>query len=109
MAFGVRRVRRAKDHFDPNKGGRDGTAGWPDWLNAAMGWGAVIAASVKYGVELAKTALTERGKTRREQLRQDGETERARIAKGTASPAPEESADQDGTPESDASTPEGAS
>ncbi|MEU6278186.1 hypothetical protein ABZ871_38200 [Streptomyces populi] len=66
-----------------------------------------MAATVKHWVDLGKTALTERGKTRREQLRQDGETERARIAAGTtppAAPTPEPPV-SDEPPEDDAAGP----
>ncbi|MFD5815696.1 hypothetical protein [Streptomyces sp. NPDC127038] len=65
-----------------------------------------MAAAVKYGFDVAKTPLTERGKTRREQLRQDGQTERARIAAGSTSPAPAEP-DGDGPLEDDAAAPGG--
>ncbi|MFD5819369.1 hypothetical protein [Streptomyces sp. NPDC127038] len=66
-----------------------------------------VAAVVKYGSDVAKTALTERGKTRREQLNQAGQTDRARIAAASDSPAPAEP-DDDGQPDDAQAAPGGA-
>ncbi|MFF3412772.1 hypothetical protein ACFYW8_42925 [Streptomyces sp. NPDC002742] len=75
------------------------------FFGALIGSGAALAAAVRYGFDVAKTALIERGKTRREQLRQDGQTDRARIAAGSASPAPGEFEAQGESPEGDAAAP----
>ncbi|GAA2794672.1 hypothetical protein GCM10010441_19890 [Kitasatospora paracochleata] len=75
------------------------------FVGAALGSGAALGAALKYGADLAKTALTERGETRREKLRQDGETERARIAKGTAAPTTEAVGDRGSASGGDLSTP----
>ncbi len=48
-------------------------------IATAAGSTAAIAAGLRYGADLAKTALTQRGETRREQLRQDGETRREEL------------------------------
>ncbi|GAA2811064.1 hypothetical protein GCM10010441_39620 [Kitasatospora paracochleata] len=74
----------------------------PETVSTVLGSGAAIGAAVKCAADVAKTALTERGETRREQLRQDGETERARIAKAAAAPESEVAAEQAETPENDA-------
>ncbi|MFF5402932.1 hypothetical protein ACFY8K_02170 [Streptomyces misionensis] len=55
----------------------------------ALSTPAAIAAAAKYGTQALTTAMTQRGETRREQIRQDAETERARIAQQSTQPLAE--------------------
>ncbi|MFF4542164.1 hypothetical protein [Streptomyces aureus] len=100
------------EHIRVDVGGNNsavntGVGGQATGLFALLGSGAGLAAAAKYGADVAKTALTERGKTRREQLNQDGQTERARIAAGSNSPAPAEP-DGEGPPDGAPAAPGGA-
>ncbi|WP_152626752.1 hypothetical protein [Streptacidiphilus carbonis] len=56
----------------------------------AIGGPAAVGAAAKYGLQygasVVNTVVTQRAETHREQLRQAGETERARIAQQAATP-----------------------
>ncbi|MGW1871183.1 hypothetical protein ACWCPS_37290 [Streptomyces mauvecolor] len=53
-----------------------------------------VAAGIKYGLQSVNNLVTQRAETRREQIRQDGETTRAIIGTQTPSTSPPDSQQQ---------------